>query len=230
MKYSQYSSNKKGNSAFYIIIAFCLVIIGVAAWFAFSRMNAEPQTQSVPESSRENDSKEYSSDNSSYNNSSDMMPETPSEMMPSDIVNETVESEPYTPPKSYALPVNGEILKDFSADTLQYSATFGDMRIHNAVDIACADGTVVTACTDGKVQSIEDSASLGKVVTIDHGDGLIIKYAALKDIAVKNGQNIKMGDRLGVVTTVPSECEDQSHLHIEAFENGKSISVLDLLK
>lgn len=227
MKYSQYSSNKKGNSAFYIIIAFCLVIIGVAAWFAFSRMSEQPQTQPTPQNSSNNDSKEYSSDDSSYN---EIVPDTSSDIVSSEIVNEIVESEPYTPPKSYAFPVNGEILKDFSATSLQYSATFGDMRIHNAVDIACAEGTVVTACTDGKVQSIEDSASLGKVITVDHGDGLIIKYAALKDIAVKNGQNVSMGDRLGVVTTVPSECEDQSHLHIETYDNGNSISLLELLK
>ena len=227
MKYSQYSSNNQGNSAFYIVIAFCLILIGVAAWFAFSRMNAEPPVNQTPQSSIDNNFSEYPNDTSSYN---EIVPDTSSDIISSEITNEIVENEPYTEPQAYALPVNGEILKDFSNSALQYSATFGDMRIHNAVDIACSEGTVVTACTDGKVMSIEETSSLGTVITIDHGDGLIIKYAAIKDVAVKKDASVSMGDKLGTVGTVPNECADQTHLHLEAYSNGESISILELIK
>lgn len=231
MKYSQYSSNKKGNSAFYIIIAACLIIIGVAAWFAFSRMNNEPEISSQPQSEIESNRNEYNSNDSSYN---ETVPNTSSNIISSEIVDESVENEPYPQEteetKSYSMPANGEILKDFSSDTLQYSSTYNDMRIHSAVDIACNEGTVVTACADGKVLSVEESASLGNVITIDHGNGLTVKYAALKDVKVSTGSVVTLGDTLGVVATVPSECADQSHLHIEAYQNGESFSVLDLFE
>ena len=235
MKYTQYSSKKRGNSAFYIILAVCLSVIGIAAWFAFSKMADTPSdmTSEKENSSIQNNS-EYNSNNSSYNENSDnniitppqsAIPSTPTAQEPEDI--------PYSDPateKLYTMPVNGEILKDFSLNTLQYSATYGDMRIHNAVDISCKDGTLVSACSDGKVQAIEQSAALGQVVTIDHGDGLVIKYASLKNLTVKNGDKVKTGDTIGAVSTVPNECADQSHLHIEAYKNGKDISILTLFE
>ncbi len=241
MKYSQYSSEKKGNSAFYIILAVCLLVVGVAAWFAFSNM-ASPTPDTKSEAPNQS---EYNSNNSSYNsNNSDnnnnnnndnnilnSMPDSTENMIPSTPTADEAESVPYTEAeKSYHMPVNGEILKDFSTTTLQYSATYGDMRIHNAVDIACKTGTIVTSCSDGVILSVEKSGTLGNVVTIDHGDGLIIKYAALEDVKLKNGDKVNGGDSIGSVGTIPSECSDQSHLHIEAYKNAKSISLLSLFE
>lgn len=231
MKYTKYSSEKRGNSAYYIILAICLVVIGIAAWFAFSKM---ADTKPDVNSDMQNNS-EYNGNNSSYNENSnndilDPTPQTPTPSTPTADEPEDVPYEEPAPQKAYTMPVNGEILKDFSDNILQYSATFGDMRIHNAVDIACKDGTLVSACADGKVQSVEQTANLGTVITIDHGDGLIIKYAALKDVKVKNGDNVKMGNTIGAVTTVPNECADQSHLHIEAYKNSSAISILSLFE
>lgn len=225
MKYTQYAHKKKGNSAFYITIALCLVILGVIAFIAFN--NIDTDDQKMPKnSSTPFTSSEYNSSNSSYINSESEIPSNPTD---NEVKNEEYKTESKAKAKkvkAYSLPVNGEILKDFSLKALQYSATFNDMRIHPAVDIACAEGTLVSAAADGKVQSVEDTADLGKVVTIDHGDGLIIKYCSLKNVTVKKDTAVKMGDSIGAVGTVPCECSDQSHLHIEAFKNGKSISIL----
>lgn len=240
MKYSQYSSKKRGNSAFYIILAVCLLVIGVAAWFAFSNMaDTTPDVNSNMQNSSTQNNNEYNNNNSSYNENSNNngidnnMEQGIQNTIPSTPTVEETEDVPYEEPKqqkSYTMPINGEILKDFSITTLQYSETFGDMRIHNAVDITCKDGTIASACTDGKVQSVEQTATLGTVVTIDHGDGLVIKYAALKDITVKNGDNVKMGDTIGSVTTVPSECAEQSHIHLEAYKDSAPISILSLFE
>jgi len=237
MKYTQYSSNKRGNSAFYIILAVCLLVIAVAAWFAFSKMaDTTPEMNSDTNNSSTQNNSEYNDNNSSYTESekdNGIITPTPQTPTPSTPTSDKAENVPYEEPKPqkvYSMPVTGEILKDFSNNTLQYSTTYGDMRIHNAVDISCKEGTLVTACTDGKIQSVEQSSTLGTVVTVDHGDGLVIKYAALKDLKVKNGDSVKMGDVLGAVTTVPSECADQSHLHLEAFKDSKSISILSLFE
>lgn len=228
MKYTQYSQKKKGSSAFYITLALCLVMIGGVAWFGFSEVDNKTQLQqnSSLQNKTESHIKEYQDNTPSY---TDSEPQTPS--ITTDPVDEEVTDEKYPTAKpqtkkAYSLPVNGEILKDFNLKTLQYSATYNDMRIHAAVDIACNTGTVVGACTDGKIQSVEETADYGKCVTIDHGDGLVIKYCGFKKVSVKNGDTIKMGQRIGTVGTVPCECADQSHLHIEAYENGKAVSVL----
>lgn len=231
MKYSQYSHKKTGSAVFYIIIAICLIIIGVAAWFAFSRMNDTTPKNNISsiDSKLESKMDEYQSDLDSYN---DNVPNTPSEIIESNTASKETEKEEYTSTaekvkvKAYSMPVNGEILKDFSSTALQYSSTYNDMRLHTGVDIACTDGTLVGACTEGTVQEIEDSGNYGKTVVIDHGDGLIIKYCGLKNITVEKGSRVNMSDSIGAVTTIPCESSDQSHLHIEAFENGKSISFL----
>ena len=238
MKYSEYSSEKKGNSAFYIILTICLLVIGIAAWFAFSNIaDATPDTNSSIDDNQSSKTDEYNDNNSSYNNSTDKNnSKTESgieNVIPSEPTADELEDVPYTPPvveKSYTMPINGDVLKDFSTTTLQYSQTYGDMRIHQAVDIACKEGTVVTACTDGTIQSVEKSATLGTVITIDHGDNLIVKYAALNNVTLKSGNKVKNGDNLGTVATVPCECADQSHLHIEAYKDSKPISILSLFQ
>ncbi len=233
MNYTPYSSNKKGNYVFYIIIVVALILIAVIAWIGLSRMNdntTDPDTSmsEMPNTSKDN-SQEYNSNDSSYNDST---PENPkdfvSDIMPSTPTDDTVSNEPYT--KSYTMPVNGDVLKDFSLDTLQFSQTFGDMRLHPAVDIACKEDTFVSSLTDGKVLSVEESITLGNVITIDHGDGLIVKYACVKDAKVKAGDKVKSGDLIGKVGTIPNESSDQSHLHLEATKNDKPISVMDFFK
>ena len=83
------------------------------------------------------------------------------------------------------------------------------MRIHTGLDIACA-----------KVLSVEDTAFLGTVVTVDHGSGITAKYAALKDIKVKAGDKVAAGDIIGATASIPGECADQSHLHFEIYKDG----------
>ncbi len=236
MNYTPYSSNKKGNYIFYIIIIVALIVIAAVAWIGLSNMNdntADPDTSIIEKPNNNNsnndNSQEYNSNDSSYNSS---IPENPkdfvSEIMPSTPTDDNVSNEPYT--KSYTMPVNGDILKDFSTDTLQFSQTFGDMRLHPAVDIACKEGTFISALTDGKVLSIEESLTLGNVITIDHGDGVIVKYACIKDAKVKAGDKVKGGDLIGKAGTVPCESSDQPHLHLEATKNNKPVSVLDFFK
>lgn len=232
MKYSEsYAGRgKKSGMGFYILIACCLLIIGGAAWFALSNYadnGTEPKI-----SSEENNS--YKEESSSYNEN---VTDQPREPQISESVAQSVENEPYSSeetvkePESenFMMPAQGDILKNFSLEQLQYSATYGDMRLHCATDIACKKGTAVSACGDGTVKSIENSAAYGTVVTIEHSKGITIKYAALENLKVENGSKVKMGDIIGTVSTVPAECNDKDHIHIEAYKNGNSVSLLEAL-
>lgn len=238
MKYSESYQKSKfaGSAAFYIIIACCLLAIGGASWFAVSNISSrDGKDKSSSGSEISSQTPGVSSDISSII--------TPSDTGSSTGVNESVTDEPYesskpsskdqvssTPPAPvFNMPVQGELLKPYNDKELQYSATYGDMRVHSGIDIACPDGTAVSACGAGTVVSVEENAALGNVVTIDHGNEITAKYASLKDAKVKAGDKVSAGDIIGSVTTIPSECADQSHLHLEVLKNGHATSPLDTL-
>lgn len=238
MKYSRSSSKFTGSAAFYIIIAVCLLIIGGASWFALSNYNnkvtdKDDQSESQLNSDNLNDkAKEYKDKTSSYIES---IPKA-DDSAAADDVAKSVTDEPYTSSENttaasdtFTMPVQGEIIKTHSLNELQYSATYGDMRIHSGIDISCEVGTAVSACAKGTVVSVEDSASLGTTVTIDHGNGITVKYSALDKVTVKAQQNVSAGDIIGNVAAVPAECADQSHLHLEVLKNGNSADPLATL-
>lgn len=222
MNYQEHSHKKpqKFSNAFYIIIGCCIVVLGGAAWFALSNLS-KPETK-----------KEYPDNHSSY-----YIESLPEISPPEDPAEPTAESETEIPfeappvqneaPKvpAFTMPVEGEIIKPFSDKTLIFSKTYGDMRLHNGVDIGCKVGTQVGAATDGTVLSVEKDGNLGNIVVINHF-GITVKYASLEEIKVKAGDGVKMGDIIGVVGTVPSECEDAPHLHLEALKDNKPFSPL----
>lgn len=255
MKYEEdnFHSGRKNNSGttLIVIIVIVLLIVAAAAWFALSKYNSKPQGDVVSEIESKLDpyvsdtkskiesttsmiesefdstvskiDSEYNSMTSSYNdNDTSSMLGTTSEVAPTE---EKLSSVPYNT-LAFCKPVEGEIIKSFSEKELIYSKTFGDMRIHSGIDLACKKGTAVSSCADGKVLTVEESAQFGTVVTIDHGNNITAKYAALENIKIEVGQTVKSGDIIGTVTTIPAECNDQDHLHFELYKNGIAVSPL----
>lgn len=237
LKYSEGFGYKKKNLRFghYIAIACCLLLIGGASWFALSGLEKDNISE---ESQPKSQNSEYNSNNTSYTESvvEESKPITSTEEVKNEVKNEVYESktENKTESKSekeiinFTMPVEGEILKDYSEKNLQYSSTYSDMRLHLGTDIACEINSPVFSVGNGTVKNIEKNTSLGTVVIIEHGN-ISIKYASLKDIKVKVDDTVSVGDIIGLSDTVPSECNDKSHIHIEAYKNGKQVSVLEAL-
>ncbi len=227
MNYSEYhsGSKRKGNAVFYMILACCLLAVGAAAWFAARNMKQpDPkieESSSLPSSSAPSMPSEPSAIETpsgdvteSVDNSVSNVPYTPSES------EQAAEAKAKTKEKIFSMPVEGEVVKTYNENELQYSSTYGDMRLHLGVDISCEDGAAISAVAAGAVTSIEENATFGTVVTIDHGEGLVTQYAALKDLTVHEGDAVSAGDVIGCVTSIPSECADQSHLHFALLKNG----------
>lgn len=228
MKYTQKSN---GNTAFYIIVAVCILFIGGASWFALSNYNKNANP--TPNTSSKQNNSEYNNGNSAYNDTNSPNSNTSSLDVAKPVTDEPYESKTEAPkptPVVYKMPVEGEIIKKFSNKELQYSATYKDMRIHMGVDIACEKNTAVSSCSSGKITAIENSAAYGNTVVIEHANGIVSKYSSLNNIPVKIGQTVNAGDIIGYVTTVPCESADQIHLHFEVLENGKSIDPTSLFK
>jgi murein DD-endopeptidase MepM/ murein hydrolase activator NlpD len=90
------------------------------------------------------------------------------------------------------------------------------------VDIANRHGTAVLATADGIVSFVGKKGAMGKVVVIDHGHGMISRYAHLNTSLKKRGDKVKRGDVIAQMgnsgrTTGP-------HLHYEVHLNGVPVN------
>ncbi len=224
-KFIKFFSGKR----FYVILAICLIAVGVAGWAAFDSLNNITTDDENPS---------YEPPNESYN---EPIEDIPSEI-PDTPTDTPVTDEPYSEPtdttpkrpvaESFIMPVkDGEIIKGYDETSLQFSATYSDMRIHLGTDIKAEADSPVYACGDGVVSKIYEDELFGRTVEIDHGNGIIVKYTGLADnLAVKEDYMVSCGDKLGTLSGVPSECGDDMHIHIEVTKNGKAVDPIKTLK
>ncbi|HZU26438.1 MAG TPA: M23 family metallopeptidase [Bryobacteraceae bacterium] len=88
-------------------------------------------------------------------------------------------------------PVLGRIQSPFGARTDPFS---GEGAIHTGVDISAAVGTAVQATGDGVVVRAEWAGRYGRLVVIDHGNGIQSWYAHLSAFQVVAGEAVRRGD------------------------------------
>ena len=94
----------------------------------------------------------------------------------------------------------------------------GLREFHKGLDIATRMGTPVIATADGIVSFTGTKGLLGKIVTIDHGHGVVTRYGHLKKILKKNGASVKRGDIIAHVGI--SGRSTGPHVHYEVYING----------
>ncbi len=134
------------------------------------------------------------------------------------------EDEP-TANRAYVVPVEGEVMKDFSIDMPVYSLTMDDYRAHKGTDISAEYGAAVCSFTDGVIEKVYADPMMGMTVTVDHGDGLKTNYCNLQQTVpegIEAGATVKAGDMIGAVgDTALLELAEVSHLHFEIIKDGK---------
>ena len=109
----------------------------------------------------------------------------------------------------------GRVLNAFSGDELVYNKTLGDWRTHNGVDYACTQGAAVAAPVAGKVVSAGAEGNWGTVVVLEDAAGRSWRLCGVADPAVKAGDTVTAGQKIGAVGTVGCECAEESHIHVE---------------
>lgn len=131
----------------------------------------------------------------------------------------------------YSWPVNGELERGHSMESLAYDVTMRDWRTHDGVDISAAIGTTVLAARSGTVVNVLDDDFYGTTVIIDHGDGVKTVYSNLAEIpTVRVGDWVEGGTVIGSVgDTALCESGQGAHLHFEVEANGKAADPLAYL-
>jgi murein DD-endopeptidase MepM/ murein hydrolase activator NlpD len=115
------------------------------------------------------------------------------------------------------------------------SATYGNRadpftgapEFHSGVDISTDKGNPVFATAAGTVEAASYNGPYGNMVVVNHGFGLMTRYAHLSGYAVKVGDRVERGRVLGYVGATGRATG--SHLHYELLVNGQLTNPLRLL-
>jgi murein DD-endopeptidase MepM/ murein hydrolase activator NlpD len=116
------------------------------------------------------------------------------------------------------------------------SSTFGVRRdpllgtpaMHAGMDFRAPTGSDVRAAGPGKVIRAGWNGGYGRMVEIDHGNGLTTRYAHMSRITVKEGEMVETGTPVGKVGS--SGRSTGPHLHYEVRREGEAINPLGFIK
>jgi murein DD-endopeptidase MepM/ murein hydrolase activator NlpD len=89
----------------------------------------------------------------------------------------------------------------------------GEGAFHSGVDISCHYGQPVLAPADGVVTYADFYNGYGRMLQIDHGNGVATRYGHLSGFAVADGQNVRKGQVIAYVGL--SGRSTGPHLHYE---------------
>jgi len=116
-------------------------------------------------------------------------------------------------------PVEGRLMSPFGGRTDPFS---GEGALHTGVDLAAPMGTPVRAAADGIIVETEWQSGYGRLIIIDHGNGLQTYYGHLSSFNVVPGQEIRRGDVIG--RSGASGRVTSPHLHYEVRMGGTPVN------
>ena len=117
------------------------------------------------------------------------------------------------------MPTHGKISSPFSADRVDPILHIA--RPHQGIDVAAPMGTEIEAAAAGVVLGVKWEEGYGNLLTIDHGYGVVTRYAHCSKILVVRGQHVKRGQKIALVGSTGESTGP--HVHYEVWVNGKAV-------
>lgn len=100
----------------------------------------------------------------------------------------------------------------------------GTPGFHRGVDIGAPSGTAIHAVRAGRVIFAGPHGGHGNLVEIDHGNGVVTRYAHCSEIGVVPGQEVGENEVIGEVGTTGHSTGP--HLHFEVQVDGRAVDPL----
>jgi murein DD-endopeptidase MepM/ murein hydrolase activator NlpD len=97
-------------------------------------------------------------------------------------------------------------------------------RPHEGIDVTAPMGSPIEAPAAGVVIETGWESGYGNTVSIDHGYGIVTKFAHTSKILVHEGQRVSRGERIALVGN--SGLATGPHLHYEVHVNGRPVDPL----
>jgi murein DD-endopeptidase MepM/ murein hydrolase activator NlpD len=104
----------------------------------------------------------------------------------------------------------------------------GTPAMHTGLDLHGETGDPVRATADGTVVAAGWSGGYGRVVDIDHHNGLSTRYGHLSSVEVRVGQSVKRGQIVGKVGSTGRSTGP--HLHYETRLKGEAVDPQKFLR
>ena len=124
-------------------------------------------------------------------------------------------------------PVDGDI-EPASGFGVRMDPFTSSPAMHTGLDLHGDTGDPVRATADGKVTSAGWSGGYGRVIDIDHGNGMSTRYGHLSAIDVRVGQSIRTGQIIGRIGSTGRSTGP--HLHYETRVRGGAVDPQKFLR
>jgi murein DD-endopeptidase MepM/ murein hydrolase activator NlpD len=109
--------------------------------------------------------------------------------------------------------------------TYTYGGKDVDHQVHLGFDLARVVNAPVTAANDGKVIHAQYLGIYGNCIVLDHGMGVQSLYGHLSAFQVKEGDEVKKGQQIGVSGQTGMAGGD--HLHFSMLVNGQFVNATE---
>ena len=97
-------------------------------------------------------------------------------------------------------------------------------RPHEGIDVTAPMGSPIEAPAAGTVTDAGWESGYGNTVTIDHGYGVVTKFAHCSKLLVRTGQHVSRGTKIALVGN--TGLATGPHLHYEVHVNGRPVDPL----
>ena len=118
--------------------------------------------------------------------------------------------------KLSVLPVTGRITSRYGESSSIRRST------HTGLDIACSTGTDIKVVASGTVTFSAYKGSYGKLIKVDHGNGVETWYGHCSKLYAKVGEKVEVGDVIAAVGSTGNSTGP--HLHFEIRINGNTVN------
>ena len=102
------------------------------------------------------------------------------------------------------------------------------LAFHGGIDFRTPRGTPIYSTGTGIVVHAGRNGGYGKMVEIDHGNGITTRYAHLSAVEVREGDHLTIGVRIGKSGSTGRSTGP--HLHYEVRRNGNAVDPMRFLK
>ena len=121
-----------------------------------------------------------------------------------------------------SIPVSGKFARPYGWIE---SPVSGNKSFHSGIDIETELRAPVRAALPGVVVKTGHSDNLGRIIVLDHGNGLSTLYGTLGEVLVEKGQNVLQGEIIAKTGTLKND--NRGQLHFEVREHNKAIDPLE---
>lgn len=120
------------------------------------------------------------------------------------------------------MPTQGWLSSAFSS--MRAHPILHTARPHEGIDVSAPTGSPIEAPAAGVVADARWEAGYGNKIVIDHGFGIVTKFAHASKLLVRTGQRVSRGQRIALVGN--SGLATGPHLHYEVHVKGRPVNPL----